>query len=100
MDRPTASVTSIAGVLALPLVVAIGAVIAVSLHRTGHTQGDDFALYLRQARSLFDGDVGQVVPCAQDADHCLRCVCRNGTVGRCSTRDSVPELREPQWTGE
>ena len=31
------------------------------LHRTGHTQGDDFALYLRQARSLFDGDIGQVV---------------------------------------
>jgi len=61
MDRPTATVTSIARALALPLVVAIGAAIAVSLHRTGHTQGDDFALYLRQARSLFDGDIGQVV---------------------------------------
>ena len=34
---------------------------AVLLHRNGHTQGDDFALYLRQARSLFDGDVAQVV---------------------------------------
>jgi len=33
----------------------------VALHRNGHTQGDDFALYLRQARSLFDGDIGQVV---------------------------------------
>ena len=31
------------------------------LHRNGHTQGDDFALYLRQARSLFDGDIAQVV---------------------------------------
>ena len=34
---------------------------AIALHRNGHTQGDDFALYLRQARSLFDGDVAQVV---------------------------------------
>ncbi len=61
MDRPTTSVTSIARVLALPFVIGVGAFLAVSLHRTGHTQGDDFALYLRQARSLFDGDVGQVV---------------------------------------
>jgi len=61
MDRPTLTVTSIARALALPVIVAIGAFLAVSLHRTGHTQGDDFALYLRQARSLFDGDVGQVV---------------------------------------
>ncbi|MET0578805.1 MAG: hypothetical protein ABW122_09110, partial [Ilumatobacteraceae bacterium] len=30
-------------------------------HRNGHTQGDDFALYLRQARSIFDGDISQVV---------------------------------------
>ena len=61
MDRPTATVTSVARLLALPAIVGIGAFLAVSLHRTGHTQGDDFALYLRQARSLFDGDVGQVV---------------------------------------
>ena len=31
------------------------------LHRNGHAQGDDFALYLRQARSIFDGDIGAVV---------------------------------------
>ena len=43
------------------IVVAGAAVAAVLLHRNGHTQGDDFALYLRQARSLFDGDIGQVV---------------------------------------
>lgn len=61
MDRPNTTVMSIARVLALPFVVGVGAFLAVSLHRTGHTQGDDFALYLRQARSLFDGDVGQVV---------------------------------------
>jgi hypothetical protein len=47
--------------LALATVVALSAVLAVLLHRNGHTQGDDFALYLRQARSVFDGDVGQVV---------------------------------------
>ena len=61
MRRPSASVTSVARTLALPAVVAVGAVLAVLLHRTGHTQGDDFALYLRQARSIFDGDIGQVV---------------------------------------
>lgn len=46
---------------ALGVVVALGAVLAVALHRNGHSQGDDFALYLRQARSLFDGDPAQVV---------------------------------------
>jgi hypothetical protein len=54
-------VTRVARAAALPLVVAVSAVLAVLLHRTGHTQGDDFALYLRQARSIFDGDIGQVV---------------------------------------
>ena len=47
--------------LALATVVVGAAVAAVLLHRNGHSQGDDFALYLRQARSLFDGDVGDVV---------------------------------------
>ena len=47
--------------LALGVVVALGAVLAVLLHRNGHTQGDDFALYLRQARSVFDGDTAEVV---------------------------------------
>jgi hypothetical protein len=61
MRRPSATVTRVSQRLALPIVVAVGAVLAVSLHRTGHTQGDDFALYLRQARSIFDGDIGQVV---------------------------------------
>ena len=61
MRRPSATVTGVARLLALPVIVAVAAVLAVLLHRTGHTQGDDFALYLRQARSLFDGDIGQVV---------------------------------------
>jgi hypothetical protein len=47
--------------LALAIVVACGAVAAVLLHRNGHALGDDFALYLRQARSIFDGDIAQVV---------------------------------------
>lgn len=46
---------------ALGVVVAVTAAVAIALHRNGHTQGDDFALYLRQARSLFDGDIAQVV---------------------------------------
>ncbi len=61
MRRPSATVTSLARTVVLALTVATGAVLAVLLHRTGHTQGDDFALYLRQARSIFDGDIGQVV---------------------------------------
>ena len=47
--------------IALTVVVAAGAVFAILLHRNGHNQGDDFALYLRQARSIFDGDTAQVV---------------------------------------
>jgi hypothetical protein len=47
--------------IALTAVVAAGAVLAILLHRNGHNQGDDFALYLRQARSIFDGDSAQVV---------------------------------------
>ena len=47
--------------LALGIVVIGSGLLAVQLHRNGHTQGDDFALYLRQARSLFDGDIGAVL---------------------------------------
>lgn len=46
---------------ALAVVVVAAAIAAVLLHRNGHTQGDDFALYLRQARSIFDGDIGAVL---------------------------------------
>lgn len=41
--------------------MAVSGTLAVLLHRNGHTQGDDFALYLRQARSIFDGDTAAVV---------------------------------------
>jgi hypothetical protein len=47
--------------VALPAVLLGAAVLAVALHRTGHTQGDDFALYIRQARSVFEGDSGDVI---------------------------------------
>lgn len=64
-DRPTASLArsgrTIGWTIALTVVVAVGAVTAILLHRNGHNQGDDFALYLRQARSIFDGDPAQVV---------------------------------------
>ena len=63
-DEPrTASVThsdrTLGWTVALTVVVAIGAIAAILLHRNGHNQGDDFALYLRQARSIFDGDPAQ-----------------------------------------
>ncbi len=41
--------------------IAAAALLAILLHRNGHARGDDFALYLRQARSLFDGNIGEVV---------------------------------------
>ena len=47
--------------LTLGVVVIGSGLLAVQLHRNGHTQGDDFALYLRQARSVFDGDIGAVL---------------------------------------
>ena len=50
-----------ASAAALAVVVAIAAYVAVNLHRRGHTTGDDFALYLRQAQSLFEGNIAQVI---------------------------------------
>jgi hypothetical protein len=61
MTQPTATVNPVVRGIVLSTIVAVAAALAVLLHRAGHTQGDDFALYLRQARSLFDGDVAQVV---------------------------------------
>jgi|CXWL01.1.fsa_nt_gi hypothetical protein len=60
MARPSVHSTAVrAGALGAVVLVAVG--VAVALQRNGHTQGDDFALYLRQARSVFDGDMGKVV---------------------------------------
>jgi hypothetical protein len=59
--RPSIGRPALIGGLALSAIVLTAAALAVLLHRNGHTQGDDFALYLRQARSLFDGDVAEVV---------------------------------------
>jgi hypothetical protein len=47
------------GVLAAVVIAA--AVVALRLHRHGHGLGDDFALYINQARSLFEGNVAQVI---------------------------------------
>jgi hypothetical protein len=48
-------------VMLLGGVVGLAMLLAFHLRRAGHTEGDDFALYLRQARSLFDGDTAGVV---------------------------------------
>ncbi len=47
----------------MPLAVVLAAVgvAAVGVQRNGVVWGDDFTLYLRQARALVDGNVGQVI---------------------------------------
>ncbi|HAP77327.1 MAG TPA: hypothetical protein DCR14_14735, partial [Acidimicrobiaceae bacterium] len=47
-----------AGIAALVLAVAY---FSVRLHRDGITWGDDWALYLRQAESLNEGNIGDVI---------------------------------------
>lgn len=47
--------------LLLPALLIVVALLAIALQRPGHVLGDDFALYLRQARSIFDGDTGAVI---------------------------------------
>lgn len=63
MSVPRASDRSggLARAAALSGVICGAALLAFHLRRSGHGEGDDFALYLRQARSLFDGDIGGVV---------------------------------------
>ena len=51
----------VARAMALGVLIAGIAVLAVQFHRTGHPQGDDFALYLRQARAVFAGNTAEVV---------------------------------------
>ena len=63
------------------VIVAAAVAGACCLHRNGHTQGDDFALYLRQARSLFDGDSAQVV-----ADNRFTVINSGGRSARSPTR--------------
>jgi len=49
-------------IIALVVLVLVPvAIIATALHHRGEGWGDDFALYLRQAKSLIDGNVGQVI---------------------------------------
>ena len=44
----------------IALVIIVSA-LSIALHRRGLTWGDDYTLYLRQARSLIDGNIGQVI---------------------------------------
>ena len=50
----------VSGVL-LALLVLGAAFVAINLHRRGHTTGDDWALYVRMAKSLFEGNVADVI---------------------------------------
>jgi hypothetical protein len=50
----------VSGVL-LALLVLGAAYVAVNLHRRGHTTGDDWALYVRMAKSLFEGNIHDVI---------------------------------------
>ena len=61
MPPPTASRAAVVRGVGYVVALAGIAVLATALHRHGHAQGDDFALYLRQARSIFDGDIGAVI---------------------------------------
>ena len=57
-DRPIGFAQRHAAML---LFLPIVAWLAVQQHHTGHAWGDDFALYVRQATSIFDGNIGQVI---------------------------------------
>lgn len=60
-SRPFPRWVSAAAKGALVAIVVVVVVLADAYHRRGHPQGDDFALYLRQARSIFEGNIAQVV---------------------------------------
>jgi hypothetical protein len=50
----------VSGVLLTLLVLGAG-LVAINLHRRGHTTGDDWALYVRMAKSLFEGNIADVI---------------------------------------
>ncbi|HET9548446.1 MAG TPA: glycosyltransferase family 39 protein [Desertimonas sp.] len=45
----------------LTLLVLGAAYVAINLQRRGHTTGDDWALYVRMAKSLFEGNIADVI---------------------------------------
>ena len=61
-DEPAATHRGLPVDVAAVLALLIGAMVAVMLasHRSGHWWGDDWALYIRQAQSLLDGDPSRV----------------------------------------
>jgi Dolichyl-phosphate-mannose-protein mannosyltransferase len=58
--KPFFTSRRVSGVLLTLLVLGAGFV-AINLHRRGHTTGDDWALYLRMAKSLFEGNIADVI---------------------------------------
>ncbi len=56
--RPLSSLAAPAG---LALIVGSIAAIMFASHRAGHWWGDDWALYIRQAKGLIDGEPGRVI---------------------------------------
>jgi hypothetical protein len=78
------------GGLALGIIVAVAALLSVLLHRNGHARGDDFALYLLQARSLFDGNIAEVV-----ADNRFAVVNSTGAFGPNAYPWGLPLLLSP-----
>src|SRR5262245_2318992 len=50
----------VSGIL-LALLVISAAYVAINLQRRGHTTGDDWALYIRMAKSLFEGNISDVI---------------------------------------
>jgi hypothetical protein len=62
VDRRRRWLTSrrVSGVL-LALLVLGAAYVAINLQRRGHTTGDDWALYVRMAKSLFEGNISDVI---------------------------------------
>ena len=47
--------------IALAVLLAVVAAAAIGMHRPGMGWGDDWTLYLRQAESLYEGHVGEVI---------------------------------------
>ena len=57
---PVITSRRLSGIL-LTLLVLGAAYVAINLQRNGHTTGDDWALYVRMAKSLFEGNVADVI---------------------------------------
>ena len=59
VSRPVTTAIVRASTLGVVIIGVVAA--AVGLHRSGHNAGDDFALYVRQAQSVFEGSMADVL---------------------------------------